>query len=83
MALPISLFLSFVVQLWKNSVIKLSRARSEASSVSCEQDRKIKKIERKWKREEKSEKVRGNILKMQLQPEKKCNAMYIAWLLQA
>lgn len=30
--LPISLFLSFVVQLWKNSVIRLSRARRDASS---------------------------------------------------
>lgn len=29
---PISRFRSFVVQLWKNSVIKLSKARSEASS---------------------------------------------------
>lgn len=30
--LPISLFRSLVVQLWKNSVIKLSSARSDASS---------------------------------------------------
>lgn len=64
--LPISLFLSFVVQLWKNSVIKLSRARSEASSVACDQNRKIQKIERKWKRKEHWEKVRDIICRMQL-----------------
>ena len=40
MTLPISLFRSFVVQLWKNSVIKLSRARSEVSSVACGKDRR-------------------------------------------
>ena len=33
---PISRFLSFVVQLWKNSVIRLSKARSEASSDAWE-----------------------------------------------
>lgn len=37
---PISRFRSFVVQLWKNSVIKLSNARSEASSDAWGQHRK-------------------------------------------
>ncbi len=31
-SLPISLFRSLVVQLWKNSVIRLSSARNDASS---------------------------------------------------
>lgn len=33
---PISRFRSFVVQLWKNSVMRLSKARSEASSDAWE-----------------------------------------------